>query len=178
MFKITSESEVTFEYEINILKDNPEMRICIIIYNYIYLVPLSGEIPGYGKALIQVDYTPSRTSTSTLECEMKTSEFDFSPEFIRISGSGISQNVAEAASKAPVKGISVSHSRMSATLNKSQSETHKGKTPIEDDLMEGESKIVVKKTKGKTLLQMKPAYQQRSIVYIYIYIYIYVGSIN
>ena len=59
------------------LKGHPDIRVN----------PMAGDIIGNGKTEIQFIYNPNTFTTAEAVFEMRTSEFDFKPMTIRISGS-------------------------------------------------------------------------------------------
>jgi len=71
------------EYEFKEVKPHPDIRVS----------PLVGEIDGNSQNIITFKYFPSTFTTAEAEFQLRTSEFDFEPQVIRIIGSAIPQKV-------------------------------------------------------------------------------------
>lgn len=77
--EIESNCPVSFEYEIRDIKPHPDIKV----------TPISGDILGNQKTEIAFLYNPSTFTTADAEFEIKTSEFDFKPQIIRVLGSAV-----------------------------------------------------------------------------------------
>ena len=73
---------VEFDFEFKFLKYHQDVSIS----------PMSGEIEN-GKVPITISFTPSSATTVSLEVQLKISEFDFTPEVVKIIGSGVHEVV-------------------------------------------------------------------------------------
>ena len=80
---IESNCPVNFEYEIKETKGHPDIRV----------TPMSGDIIGNSITQITFIYVPGTFTTAEAEFEVRTSEFDFSPQVVRIVGSALPQNM-------------------------------------------------------------------------------------
>lgn len=80
---IESNCPVNFEYEIKEVKPHPDIRVS----------PMSGDIVGNTNTKILFTYTPSTFTTAEAEFEVRTSEFDFTPQIVRIVGSALPQQM-------------------------------------------------------------------------------------
>ena len=80
---IESNCPINFEYEIKEVKGHPDMKVN----------PVSGDIIGNGRTEINFNYNPSTFTTAEAMFEIRTSEFDFKPQTIRITGSAQPQKI-------------------------------------------------------------------------------------
>lgn len=76
---IESNCPVSFEYEIKDLKPHPDIRVN----------PMFGDLLGNTKTQINFTYSPSTFTTAEAEYQIRTSEFDFQPQTIRLLGSAV-----------------------------------------------------------------------------------------
>jgi len=74
---IESNCPVNFEFEIKEVKGHPDIRVA----------PMSGDIVGNSNTEITFSYNPTTFTTAEAEFEVRTSEFDFNPQIVRIVGS-------------------------------------------------------------------------------------------
>lgn len=74
---IQSNTPVTFEYEILVVKSHPEIMITS---------PLIGDITGMQATELNFMYQPLSYSTAEMEFEIKTTEFDNKPKLVRVVG--------------------------------------------------------------------------------------------
>lgn len=77
--EIESNCPVSFEFEIRDIKPHPDIKVS----------PLSGDIIGNERTEIQFSYNPSTYTTADAEFEIRTSEFDFKPQIVRVLGSAV-----------------------------------------------------------------------------------------
>lgn len=75
--QIKSNTPVTFEYEITVVKAHPEITI---------ESPLRGDIIGLQTTDILFNYKPVSFSTAECEISIKTTEFDSQSKTVRIVG--------------------------------------------------------------------------------------------
>ena len=80
---IDSNCPVNFEYEFKEIKPHPDIRVSQLL----------GDIYGNQSNPITFSYAPSTFTTAEAEFELRTSEFDFEPQVIRIVGSAIPQRL-------------------------------------------------------------------------------------
>lgn len=81
--EVESNCPVSFEYEIREVKPHPDIRV----------TPRVGDIVGNQRTEIQFAYTPSTFTTADAEFEIRTSEFDFKPQIVRVLGSAVPQRL-------------------------------------------------------------------------------------
>jgi len=81
--KIESNCPMAFEYEIKETKVHPDIKVS----------PMVGDIIGNSETNLTFTYNPSTFTTAEAEFEFRTSEFDFTPQIIRIVGSALPQRV-------------------------------------------------------------------------------------
>ena len=81
--EIESNCPVSFEYEIKEVKPHPDIKVA----------PRQGDIVGNQCTEIQFTYTPSTYTTADAEFEIRTSEFDFKPQIVRVLGSAVPQRL-------------------------------------------------------------------------------------
>lgn len=74
---IVSNCPVNFQYEIKETKPHPDIKVS----------PTLGDIVGNSTTQITFTYTPHSFSTAEAEFEVRTSEFDFKPQRVRVVGS-------------------------------------------------------------------------------------------
>jgi hypothetical protein len=74
---IESNCPVSFEYEIKDFKPHPDIKVS----------PMVGDIIGNTSTTLTFTYTPTTFTTADCEFEIRTSEFDFTPQVIRVLGS-------------------------------------------------------------------------------------------
>lgn len=76
---------VTFEYEIKVTEDHPDIMIG----------PVTGEVPGKGRQILEIVYTAHSANTASMEFTFMLSEFDYKPIKTRI--------IASASHSSPVR---------------------------------------------------------------------------
>ena len=76
-FNIECKVPIQFEYELTLVRPNPNFKI----------TPLSGVIPPNGKAVIEITFVPGMYGTFDCEILVNVSQFNFTPFKCRIIGS-------------------------------------------------------------------------------------------
>lgn len=74
---IDSTCPVNFEYELKEVKPHPDIRL---------ITPAVGDVIGMTSTPVIFQYNPQTFTTADAEFELRTSEFDFQPQVIRIVG--------------------------------------------------------------------------------------------
>ena len=74
---VKSNCPVTFEYEIRDLTPHPDIKVN----------PANGDLYGNSNTQITFIYNPTTFTTADAEFEIRTSEFDFKPQVVRVLGS-------------------------------------------------------------------------------------------
>lgn len=75
--QIESNCPLSFEFQIEVTKPHPEIKIS----------PHSGDIIGEQMTSIKFEYVPKTLTTAECEIKVRTSEFDSQPKTVRIVGS-------------------------------------------------------------------------------------------
>lgn len=81
---IESNSPVSFEYQIEWVKDHPDISI----------TPLSGDIVGGQNVKLELVYRPCDSTTAQAVFTIITTEFDSKPQEVKIIGSAIKARIA------------------------------------------------------------------------------------
>ena len=122
---IESNCPVSFEYEFKEINPHPDFRI----------TPMVGDIEGNKNTTLTFSYTPTTFTTADAEYEIRTSEFDFKPQIIRLLGSATPQR------------IDIRQKLYDQTVNESMEDG------LEASEAEGTDRVI--KRKGRTLLTDK-----------------------
>lgn len=78
-FKLECKVPIDFEFEFKVIKPNTQFAVS----------PMRGIIPGSGKMLVEVSYTPTTFTTENIVLELNVSEFNSKPITVTIFGSGL-----------------------------------------------------------------------------------------
>ena len=80
---IVSNCPIDFEYEFKEIAAHPDIKV----------QPILGDIYGNSATNITFKYHPTTFTTAEAEFELRTSEFDFQPQMVRVVGSALPQTL-------------------------------------------------------------------------------------
>jgi hypothetical protein len=136
-YVIESNCPVNFEFQIKDIMPHPDIRV----------MPMAGDIVGLTDTPILFSYNPHSFTTAEAQFELRTSEFDFTPQIITVVGSAVPQKVnvqdfydqeeleaidGQAAGKTLLTDKSIKKSRAELTMSETKSRSKRTLKPLSE----------------------------------------------